>query len=651
MKLKLATLIALTSITVNATEISGKYVHESARYSNSGSGTTIGSPIVNGNDVFKSEHQLRLYVDGDIENSQFVPEGGSFHVEVQGFHDTQAGGTYDSNKNLTQREFLREAYIDTTKDDWSIRAGKQQVVWGKADGMKLLDMINPTDYSEMAQNSMEDSRIPVFMLNAEKTLEDGGSLQVILSQASENKFAGLMNTESGLRTYATNKSVDQGHPFILKGIDTITGKTQGFLNIAPDMMQFAANMGPFGTPLGIDFGKDADDDTTDLWQTTPFAYIFTKTDQSGGAGDGLEYYSQFVGFSTSTLAQDSAIMNTSGYSPTNPNAVFDLMGGTTAATMNVFGTAQGSEYRKHISNDKPENIALRFNDTTSGGTNYSFAFFRGKDVNPTVNVYWEDSSGNKLTTSSSYVTGASGATANNNSGKGGYVVTASGTTDRLVFEETNETITNLGAAFDHTVDSAMFGPVVIRAEGLYQKGVTSPVIDRGHLYIGDVANALKMEKGDRFKYVIGADITLLTNMMVSLQFIQDRNLDYVDQASTAVDAANNPAGTTLYTGHRRYTADMATMHITNNLNQAKKNKEFATIYLSKPFGSSGQHRWNNLLLHEEGGGNWNKFDVEYAIADDIVATGEINRYFGDENTQFGQLKDSSNVQLGLKVTF
>jgi len=37
--------------------------------------------------------------------------------------------------------------------DWSIRAGKQQVVWGTADGMKLLDTINPTDYSEMAQKS------------------------------------------------------------------------------------------------------------------------------------------------------------------------------------------------------------------------------------------------------------------------------------------------------------------------------------------------------------------------------------------------------------------------------------------------------------------------------------------------------------------
>ena len=45
------------------------------------------------------------------------------------------------------------------------------MVWGTADGMKLLDMINPTDYSEMAQNQMEDSRIPVWMINAETTMK------------------------------------------------------------------------------------------------------------------------------------------------------------------------------------------------------------------------------------------------------------------------------------------------------------------------------------------------------------------------------------------------------------------------------------------------------------------------------------------------
>ena len=76
--------------------------------------------------------------------------------EINAFKDGKGVGDYDGNESYTQRDLLREAYIDTEYEDWSIRAGKQQVVWGTADGMNLLDTIKPTDYSEMAQNQMED---------------------------------------------------------------------------------------------------------------------------------------------------------------------------------------------------------------------------------------------------------------------------------------------------------------------------------------------------------------------------------------------------------------------------------------------------------------------------------------------------------------
>ena len=147
-----------------------------------------------------------------------------------------------------------------------------------------------------------------------------------------------------------------------------------------------------------------------------------------------------------------------------------------------------------------------------------------------------------------------------------------------------------------------------------------------------------MLPGDRFKYVLGADITAMTNMMVSAQFIQDMNLDYVDSGSSSAT-------------DWRYTADMATMSLTNNLNQAEENKEFYSLFLSKPFGASGEHRWNNIYMFEENDGNWNRFDVEFSVNDDTQATLEWNKYWGDENTQFGQLKNSSNIQAGVKYSF
>ena len=56
-------------------------------------------------------------------------------------------------------------------------------------------------------------------------------------------------------------------------------------------------------------------------------------------------------------------------------------------------------------------------------------------------------------------------------------------------------------------------------------------------------------------------------------------------------------------------------------------------------------------MFEEGNGNWNRFDVSYGLADDVEGTVELNRYWGEHNTQFGQLNDASNVQVGVKYSF
>jgi hypothetical protein len=136
--------------------------------------------------------------------------------------------------------------------------------------------------------------------------------------------------------------------------------------------------------------------------------------------------------------------------------------------------------------------------------------------------------------------------------------------------------------------------------------------------------------------VLGADMTVMTNMMVSLQFIQDRNLDYVD-TNTASDW--------------KYTADQATMSLTNGLNKGEENKNFGSLFLSKPFGASGEHRWNNIFMFEENGGIWNRFDIDYSIDDNTQATFEINEYSGSDNTQFGQFSESSNMQVGVKYSF
>jgi hypothetical protein len=91
--------------------------------------------------------------------------------------------------------------------------------------------------------------------------------------------------------------------------------------------------------------------------------------------------------------------------------------------------------------------------------------------------------------------------------------------------------------------------------------------------------------------------------------------------------------------------------MSNGFNKATEDKNFYSLFFSKPFGASGEHRWNNITMYEENGGKWNRLDAEFSIDDDTQATVEYNKYWGDENTQFGQLEASSNIQFGVKYSF
>jgi hypothetical protein len=282
-------------------------------------------------------------------------------------------------------------------------------------------------------------------------------------------------------------------------------------------------------------------------------------------------------------------------------------------------------------------------------------YLYGRDPNPYVDFKWEmddgtalyeveDSGANEMvrlcTTSN-----CGGGTVQAGSGDVGKFATGDTEYANAVFTEKHQNIHNLGGSFDMAVETSELGPVVIRGEALYQKDVMSSVIVRKDdvvnargLSKGFVDSAFTNQKGDFFKYVLGADITALTNMMISAQYIQIRNLDYVN--------VGDKDATTW-----KYTADTAVMSLDNNMQAGVENKEFYSIFFSKPFGASGEHRWNNILMLEEDGGKWNRLDAELSIDDDTQVTLEWNEYFGSSNTQFGQLNKSSNIQLGFKYSF
>lgn len=74
---------------------------------------------------------------------------------------------------------LREFYADfrVGRSDW--RLGKQQVVWGQADGIKVLDVVNPQSFREFILDDFDDSRIPLWTANVNLPVGDTGNLQLL----------------------------------------------------------------------------------------------------------------------------------------------------------------------------------------------------------------------------------------------------------------------------------------------------------------------------------------------------------------------------------------------------------------------------------------------------------------------------------------
>jgi hypothetical protein len=80
-------------------------------------------------------------------------------------------------------DVIREAYLDATLplsngDEISFRLGRQQVVWGRTDLFRVLDIVNPVDFS--AQNiyeELEDARIPMGILNMEYNAGAGDTFE------------------------------------------------------------------------------------------------------------------------------------------------------------------------------------------------------------------------------------------------------------------------------------------------------------------------------------------------------------------------------------------------------------------------------------------------------------------------------------------
>lgn len=67
---------------------------------------------------------------------------------------------------------LREAYMDIYFDAVDFRIGKQQIIWGKADGVFITDIVSPKDLSEFLLRDFDEIRMGVTSLKVNYYLGD-----------------------------------------------------------------------------------------------------------------------------------------------------------------------------------------------------------------------------------------------------------------------------------------------------------------------------------------------------------------------------------------------------------------------------------------------------------------------------------------------
>jgi len=116
---------------------------------------------------FRGLSRLKTTLDLSIDSK--INDKWKSRIEVQTFYDaiySLRDNTYtDDMIDTYKSEFeIQEAYIlGSIADNIDIKIGRQIVVWGKSDNIRLNDVINPLDNRELGMVDIEDLRLPVFM--------------------------------------------------------------------------------------------------------------------------------------------------------------------------------------------------------------------------------------------------------------------------------------------------------------------------------------------------------------------------------------------------------------------------------------------------------------------------------------------------------
>lgn len=113
---------------------------------------------------------------------QYLEAKGVYRIDANWSLTLEGRAHYDPIGRLGYPKRLwldpRQLLLDGRVGRADLKLGLQQVVWGEADGLRVLDVINPLDYREFILEDFLDSRRPLWMARGDLPVGDG-SLQLI----------------------------------------------------------------------------------------------------------------------------------------------------------------------------------------------------------------------------------------------------------------------------------------------------------------------------------------------------------------------------------------------------------------------------------------------------------------------------------------
>jgi len=144
----------------------GGYMTLSSSYNYQHQSPPPGEADFRGLSRFRYKIQPELKVD--------LPHQWDIFVSANAFYD--AAFSFNGRRQYRssylkkyERELeLRDLYVQGSLNaQWDIKIGRQIVVWGKSDTIRVVDVLNPLDFREPGMVDIEDLRLPVTMVKAD----------------------------------------------------------------------------------------------------------------------------------------------------------------------------------------------------------------------------------------------------------------------------------------------------------------------------------------------------------------------------------------------------------------------------------------------------------------------------------------------------